>query len=119
VTAGDEDAELDDPLTQERRRAAVVSFLGAGLSSPLPTSVMVSALAAARRELQAHLARRAPVNSWLESEVRLRGVRENAAVLAVLELPEQRAEIAEAYRRDHPDRVGALDELMVVLAHSS
>src|SRR5262245_66298123 len=103
MTAGDEDAGLDDP-SQERRHAAVVSFLGAGLSFPLPTSVMVSALAAARREVKAHLARRAPVDCWLESEVRLRGVRENAAVLAVLDLPERRAEVAEGYRRDHPDR---------------
>lgn len=50
---------------------------------------------------------------WLAGEVRLRGIRENAAVLAALEVPLRRAEVAQAYRQQHP--VGALNDLLAVL----
>jgi hypothetical protein len=96
----------------------MVCFLSAGLPSPLPTSVMVAALAAARREVVAHQARNESLGSWLASEVRMRGVRENAAVLAVLELPARRAEVAAAYRREHPDRATTLDAVMAILTRS-
>jgi hypothetical protein len=52
---------------------------------------------------------------WLAGEVRLRGIRENAAVLAALEVPLRRAEVAQAYRQQHPDRVGGLNDLLAVL----
>lgn len=37
--------------------------------------------------------------------------------LAVLEVPGRRAETARAYRREHPDRAGALKNLLEVLDH--
>jgi hypothetical protein len=46
----------------------------------------------------------------------LRGIRENAAVLAVLELLSGRREqAAQAYRHEHPDRAGVLSDLLTVL----
>jgi hypothetical protein len=94
-------ARWDDPPMQERRHVAVLAFLGAGLSSAPSTAVLVSALAEARRAVAMYQARNLPVDAWLADEVHVRGVRENAAVLAVLELHERRAEIAEMYRRQH------------------
>jgi hypothetical protein len=35
--------------------------------------------------------------------------------LAVLEMPGRRDEIAQAYRQQHPDRAGALNDLLAVL----
>ncbi len=76
---------------------------------------MVSALAVARQTVQAH---QAPIDSWPAGEVRLRGIRENAAVLAVLEIPEHAGEVAAAYLREHPDRAAALDAALAALAGS-
>jgi len=45
----------------------------------------------------------------------LRGIRENAAVFAVLEIPGRREETARACRQEHPDRAGVLSELLAVL----
>lgn len=78
---------------------------------------MVAALAAVRCAVMVHQTRNEPFDSWLASEVRMRGVRENAAVLAVLELPARRAAMATEYRREHPDRATALDAVMAVLMH--
>jgi hypothetical protein len=47
----------------------------------------VAALAASRRGIAACQARRARFRQWLAGEVHLRGIRENASVLAVLEIP--------------------------------
>lgn len=118
MTVNGSDPDRDDPPGPDARRAALVAFLSAGLPSPPPTSVMVSALAAARREILAHRARSEPLDSWLSNEVRLRGVKENAAVLAALELPALRVEVATAYRREHPDRTTALDAVMAILTRS-
>ena len=49
------------------------------------------------------------------SEVRLSGIRENAAVLAVLEIPDLREETARAYAREHPGRLPALQSMLTVL----
>lgn len=76
---------------------------------------LVDALSSARREVAAHQAQNRLLEGWLDAEVRLRGIRENAAVLAVMESPERRVEIAEAYRREHPDRAAVLDELLTCL----
>jgi hypothetical protein len=63
-----------------------------------------------------HQAHDRALDEWLAGEVRLRGIRENAAVLAVLELlPGRRAEAARAYRCEHPDRAGVLGDLLAVL----
>jgi hypothetical protein len=112
---GQHGAERGDRPAEERRRAALIAFLSAGMPSPPSTALLVEALAGARRTVVMHQARGLAVDHWLASEVRLRGIRENAAVLAVLEMPRRREETARAYRQQHPDRVGALNDLLAVL----
>ncbi len=77
---------------------------------------MVEALAGARRAVAMYQAHGQAVDDWLAGEVRPPGDQGNAAVLAVLELlPGRREETARAYRLDHPDRAGALSDLLAVL----
>jgi hypothetical protein len=52
---------------------------------------------------------------WLQSEVRLRGIRESAAVLAMMEADINRHAVAEAYRRDHLDRAELVDQMLAAL----
>ena len=113
-------AGMDDQNGAEsceaRRSDAVLAFLGAGLHAVPSRASAVTALAGARRAVATHLARGEPVDEWLAGEVRIRGIRENAAVLAVLEIPERRVETAEAYRGEHPDRIQELGALLTVIA---
>lgn len=104
ITAGD-----------KRRPDAILPFLGAGLFQRPSRAQAVDAIAAARRGVAACQARRAPVRQWLAGEVRLSAIRENAAVLAVLEIPDLREETARAYAREHPDRLPALQSMLTVL----
>jgi hypothetical protein len=115
VMDGQRGVERGDRPAEERRRAALIAFLGAGMPSPPSAALLVEALAAARRAVAAQQARGLAVDQWLAGEVRLRGIRENAAVVAVLEVPGRREEIAQAYRQQHPDRVGVLADLLAVL----
>src|SRR5215472_15485862 len=78
--------ERGDLPPEGRRRAALTGFLGAGMPSPPSTALMVAALAGARRAVAMHQERGLAVDQWLAGEVRPRGIRENAAVLAVLEV---------------------------------
>jgi hypothetical protein len=112
---GQRGAERGDLPSEERRRAALVAFIGAGMPSPPSAALLVAALAGARRAVAMHQACGLAIDEWLAGEVRLRGIRENAAILAVLEMPGRREEIAQAYRRQHPDRVGTLSDLLAVL----
>jgi hypothetical protein len=116
VMDGQRGMERGDLPPEGRRRAALTGFLGAGMPSPPSTALMVAALAGARRAVAMHQERGLAVDQWLAGEVRLRGIRENAAVLAVLEVPGRREEIAQACRQQHPDRAGALNALLTVLA---
>src|SRR6185437_3663134 len=96
-----------DTPARERRSAALIAFLGAGMYSPPSMALIVEWLAGARRAVALHQPRGRALDEWLAGEVRLRGIRGNAAVLAVLELlPGWREEAARAYRREHPDRAG-------------
>lgn len=107
--------DVDTPA-HERRRAALIAFLGSGMYSPPSKALIVEVLAGARRAPALHQQHRRALDEWLAGEVRLRGIRENAAVLAVLELlPERREEAARAYRHEHPDRAGALGDLLAAL----
>src|SRR5262249_23659827 len=94
---------------------AIIAFLSAGMPVAPARSVLVDALSAARREVRAYQERDASIDSWLFGEIRCRGVRENAAVLAALELPNNRVEVAAAYLREHPDRPAVLGALEAVL----
>jgi hypothetical protein len=115
VMDGQGGVERGDLSAEKRRRAALAAFLGAGVPSPPSTAVLVEVLAGARRAIAMRQARGPAIDQWLAGEVRLRGIGENAAVLAVLEMPGRREEIAQAYRRQHPDRAGALNDLLAVL----
>ena len=115
VMDGQRGADRGDLLAGERRRAALVAFIGAGMPSPPSTALLVAALAGARRAVAMHQARGLVIDQWLAGEVCLRGIRENAAVLAVLEMPGRGEEVAQAYRQQHPDRAGALNVLLAVL----
>jgi hypothetical protein len=86
------------------RRDAIIAFLGAGLFQWPSPARAVDALAVARREMASCRARGESVRQWLAGEVHHRGIRENAAVLAVLEIPDFRHEAAQTYALDHPDR---------------
>src|SRR5258708_12701328 len=102
--------------TPAERRAALIAFLGAGMPSAPSKALMVEALAGARRAVAMYQAHGQAVDDWLAGEVRPPGDQGNAAVLAVLELlPGRREETARAYRLDHPDRAGALSDLLAVL----
>jgi hypothetical protein len=76
------------PAGEDRRREVIIAFLGVGLSQSPSRAQAVAALAAARREVASCLALRASVREWLAGEVRFHGIRENAAVLVVLEIPD-------------------------------
>lgn len=115
VVDGQRGVERGDLRAEDHRRAALAAFIGAGMPSPPSTALLVAALAGARRAVAMHQARGLTVDRWLAGEVRLRGIRENAAVLAVLEMPGRREEVAQAYRQQHPDREGALNDLLAVL----
>ncbi len=115
VMSRERGAERGDRLAEERRRAALIAFIGVGMSSPPSTALLVGALADARRTVAMHQAGGLGVDQWLAGEIRLRGIRENAAVLAVLEMPGRRKEVARAYRQHHPDRAGALNDVLAVL----
>jgi len=109
-------AEYVDTSAEERRRAALIAFLGAGMYSPPSKALIVEVLAGARRAVALHQPHGRALAEWLAGEIRLRGIRENAAVLAVLELlPGRREEAVRTYRHGHPDRAGALRDLMAVL----
>jgi hypothetical protein len=64
------------PEAQERRRRAITAFLDAGMHDPPSRALAVQALADARRSVAAHRARNEPIDRWLASEVRFRGIRE-------------------------------------------
>jgi len=85
--AGQLSGRCSPPPDDEYRRDAVRVFLGAGPDQPLCAALAVDALASARRAVAAQLARGASIGEWLASEIWIPGVRENAAVLAVMGIP--------------------------------
>jgi hypothetical protein len=103
------------PIQDERRRIAIMTFLGAGLVRQPSRAQAVAALSAARRQVASFRARSESVRQWLAVDVHRRGIRENAAILAVLEVPDFRDEVARAYALDHPDRLSALEDMLAAL----
>lgn len=96
--------EPSDSSPENIHRKALIAFLSAGMA-PIPTTAqLVSALATARRSVAALQSRGEPLDEWLNSECRLRGIRENAATLATMEVPGIRDQVAHQYRQAHPDR---------------
>ena len=105
-------SETDIPDSRKFRQDALIAFMGSGLASSPTKAQLVSTLATARRSIAALRARHQNVDGWLSSEVRLRGIRENAATVAALEIPELRDRVATNYRREHPERIKPLDALL-------
>ncbi|MFF5235039.1 hypothetical protein [Dactylosporangium sp. NPDC000521] len=103
---------------ESRRSEAIVGFLSAGLDVPPSRAVIVSALGEARRVVRGRRELGLGIGEWLDGEVRLRGVRENAAVLAVLEVPEWRDGAAGGYRGAHPERAGVLEAVLAVIGQA-
>jgi hypothetical protein len=97
------------------RRHALIAFLAAGMTPAPATAQLVSALANARRGVAANLSRGLSVGEWLQSEIRFRGIRENAAVLAALEIPEMLELVAVQFRQEHPERESILDEMLTYI----
>jgi hypothetical protein len=104
--------ETTAPDPEDRRFNALSTFLSSGMGYTLTRGQIVGALAAARRAVVVNRAHERLLKEWLQSETRVRGIRENAAVLAVMEIPEFREEVAREYLREHPERSQALDELI-------
>lgn len=100
------------PIDGERRRDAIMTFLGAGLVQRPSRAHAVAARAVARREVASCQAGGESVMEWLAGEVHCRGIRENAAVLAVLEIPQYRHQ---AYALDHPGHLRALEDMLASL----
>jgi hypothetical protein len=73
---------------------------------------MVSALADARRAAAALQKRGQNLAPWLTTEIRLRGIRENAAVVAALEIAAVRDSVATLYRQRYPERTVQLDQFL-------
>ena len=115
---GDSCAGWVDALAEERLRAALTAP-GAGMPSPPSKALMVEVLAGMRRAVAVRQADGRALGEWLAGEIRIRGIRANAAVLAVLELPGRREEAARVYSREHPDRAGVLSDLLAVLDRSA
>lgn len=106
---------MSSPDGEDRRRAALIGFLGAGLDPAPPTATLVSALADARRTVSVMRFRKEPLREWLAKKARLRGIGENAATLAAMEISDERDVIAEAYRRRYPQRADQLDGIITWL----
>lgn len=100
---------------EDDRRIALISFLSAGVVPAPATAQLVSALSNARRSVAASRSQGRSVGEWLQSEVRLRGIRENAAVLAALETPGMRERVALEFRQQHPDREQVLNQVLAYL----
>jgi hypothetical protein len=103
---------------EDMRREALIAFLGAGMSPAPTTALLVSALANARRAVDALQDHGEPIDFWLEGEMRCRGIRENAATLAAMEIREMRENVAEEYARRYPDRASSLRAILNFLSTS-
>jgi hypothetical protein len=114
VKLGDVTGERTIPIDGDCRRD--YGFLGAGLFQRPSRAQAVAALAAARREVASCRARGEAVGQWLAGEVQHRGIRENAGVLAVLEIADYRHAAAQGYLLDHPGRRQALEGMLAVLS---
>jgi hypothetical protein len=111
--------ESDTTDSSRFRQDALIAFLGSGLAS-LPTKAqLVSALATARRSVTALQARHQSIDGWLSAEICFHGIRENAATVATLEVPEMRDRVASIYRHEHPERADLLDNLGTTESQSS
>src|SRR5437762_11057490 len=62
--------------TGERRRQAIIAFLGTGMHDALTPALVVQKLADARRSVAACRARNESIATWLAGEIRFPGIKE-------------------------------------------
>lgn len=97
------------------RREALITFLGAGMA-PLPTrALLVSALSGARCSVAALRHSEQLLGEWLKSEIRHPGIRENAAMLATIEILEMPDRAMREFSRKYPDRDQLLQDMLSCL----
>lgn len=101
-------------LHEDRRREVIAAFLSTGMTGAPSPTVMVTAPSNAQRAVAMHRERQLQLDGWLASEVRLPGIRENAAVLAALESSGWREQAAGIYRQEHPERREMLEAFLAV-----
>ena len=99
------------------RSQAITAFLSSGVVPEPTKALLVRALAAARRSVRELRDAGKPVAAWLGTQSRYGGLRENAATVAVLEIPELTAEVAADYAERFPDRAGVLRRMLDCLPH--
>ncbi|GAA1031329.1 hypothetical protein GCM10009557_26350 [Virgisporangium ochraceum] len=103
----DEDEDELEPGWDGNRPAAISAVLCAGVTPRPPKWLQVELLAAARRAADANSAE---CESWAAEQLRLGGIRENAALVAVMETA-LRDRITTTYLEKYPDRRYLIDEL--------
>jgi hypothetical protein len=89
------------------RPAGISAVLCAGVTPRPPEWLQVELLAAGRRAADADLAE---FGRWAAEQVRLGGIRENAAVVAAMDTG-LRDQITATCLKAHPDRGNLIDEL--------
>jgi hypothetical protein len=97
------------------RSDAIMGFLGAGMYSTPTPAAAVEALARVRSTVALLKERPDALSRWLLDEIKMRGIRENAAVLACVEMREPPLDLEGPYRQRYPDRQEQLDRLVHVI----
>jgi hypothetical protein len=101
------------PAYESDRSEAILDFLVGDLADPPPKALLVTFLANAYRAVAALRQAGEPVDAWLAGERRWQGIRERAAIVAVLNSGSiNKAELAESYCADHPAHAVALAKLL-------
>jgi hypothetical protein len=110
----------EDTVVQGRgdldRSKVIREILELGLAQPIDKALMTSALSAARRGLAA-LGEEPPERrtSWMDVEVRLGGVRRNAALIVGIEDGDLRAEAQRLFAECHPGELKLLEIAVTLL----
>ncbi len=94
----------EEPDDERPLRDAQLALFAAGADRrPEPWQV-VERFAEASRAVAELRHRGRPLDGWLSEQIRTRGLRENAAVIAALEQPDYRDRVAREFTERYPDR---------------
>ena len=94
----------EEPASEEGLRKARGGLFAAGMAyTPRPFQ-FVERIGEARRMVAGLSACGRRLEPWLQEEMRLRGLRENAAIIAVMEVPEYRDWAAGSFIERYPER---------------
>jgi hypothetical protein len=104
---------LEGVTADSDRSQAILDFLVGDLADPPPKALLVTLLGNAYKAVAALQHAGESVDSWLAGERRSPGIRERAAIVAALNSPSvNKADLAESYRADHPERAVELAKLL-------